>query len=277
MLKAKERKQFITPRGRARNVWPCSSVPFSPGLWTSARNIVCACIVTSVMSNSWQPRGLCSPPGSSVHGILQERILEWVALLSSRGSSWPRDWTHVSYVSCMGRRVSPLVPPGKPRTVVRTQSTFLKWMNDTLFGPLRGRCQDRAKITKCYQESWGRSPERLREWILIQVSVQVQGGTWVSTGLQGRQRQLGHQEVLPETSVIGLSVSAVEVQGWVWRCGSLASCGQRSPGVSLWLKLSLAGAEFSFQKKKKKMEVVALGLAGHFSPSVHLMSSCWRC
>ena len=99
----------------------------------------------------------------------------------------------------------------------------------------------------------------------------------MSTGLQGRQRQLGHQEVLPETSVIGLSVSAVEVQGWVWRCGSLASCGQRSPGVSLWLKLSLAGAEFSFQKKKKKMEVVALGLAGHFSPSVHLMSSCWRC
>ena len=98
----------------------------------------------------------------------------------------------------------------------------------------------------------------------------------MSTGLQGRQRQLGHQEVLPETSVIGLSVSAAEVLGWVWGRGSLASCGQRSPGASLWLKLSLARAEFSFQKKKK-MEVVALGLAGHFSPSVHLMSSCWRC
>ena len=33
----------------------------------------------------------CSPPGSSVHGILQARILEWVATLSCRGSSWPRD------------------------------------------------------------------------------------------------------------------------------------------------------------------------------------------
>ena len=56
------------------------------------------------------------------------------------------------------------------------------------------------------------------------------------------------------------------------------SCGQRSPGTSLWLKLSLAGAEFFFQKKKKKkMEVVALGLAGHFSPNMHLMSSCWSC
>ena len=34
----------------------------------------------------------CSPPGSSVHGILQARILEWVTMPSSRGSSWPRDW-----------------------------------------------------------------------------------------------------------------------------------------------------------------------------------------
>ena len=38
----------------------------------------------------------CSLSGSSVHGILQARILEWVAISSSRGSSWPRDWTWVS-------------------------------------------------------------------------------------------------------------------------------------------------------------------------------------
>ena len=35
----------------------------------------------------------CSPPGSSVHGIFQIRILKWVIMLSSRGSSWPRDQT----------------------------------------------------------------------------------------------------------------------------------------------------------------------------------------
>ena len=46
-----------------------------------------------------------SPPGSSVHGILQTRILEWVAVPSSGGSSWPRDRTHISCVSCTGRRV----------------------------------------------------------------------------------------------------------------------------------------------------------------------------
>ena len=38
-------------------------------------------------------------------GILQARILEWVALPSSRGSSWPSNWTCVSYVCCIGRRV----------------------------------------------------------------------------------------------------------------------------------------------------------------------------
>ena len=37
----------------------------------------------------------CSPPGSSVYGISQAKILEWVAISFSRGSSWPRDWTPV--------------------------------------------------------------------------------------------------------------------------------------------------------------------------------------
>ena len=41
----------------------------------------------------------CSPPGSSVHGILQPRILEWVAMPSSRGSSWLRDRTWVSWLA----------------------------------------------------------------------------------------------------------------------------------------------------------------------------------
>ena len=47
----------------------------------------------------------CSPPGSSVHGILPARILEWVAISFSRGSFWPRDWTLISCVSCIGRQI----------------------------------------------------------------------------------------------------------------------------------------------------------------------------
>ena len=47
----------------------------------------------------------CSPPGSSVRGILLARILQWVALPSSRRPSLPRDGTLTSYVSCIGRLV----------------------------------------------------------------------------------------------------------------------------------------------------------------------------
>ena len=47
----------------------------------------------------------CSPPGSCVHGLFQARILEQVSMPSYKGSSRPRDQTHVSYVSCIGRWV----------------------------------------------------------------------------------------------------------------------------------------------------------------------------
>ena len=52
----------------------------------------------------------CSPPVFSVRGSLQERIPEWLAMLSSRGSSQPRDRTRISYA------VYHECPPGKPRT-----------------------------------------------------------------------------------------------------------------------------------------------------------------
>ena len=55
-----------------------------------------------------------SPPGSSFHGILQVRILEWVAMPSSRGSSQPKAWTHVSCLLYWQAGSLPLMPPGKP-------------------------------------------------------------------------------------------------------------------------------------------------------------------
>ena len=47
----------------------------------------------------------CSPPDFSVRGILQTRILEWVAMPSSRGSSWPKGWRHGPCASCIGRQI----------------------------------------------------------------------------------------------------------------------------------------------------------------------------
>ena len=56
----------------------------------------------------------CNPPGPSDHEIFQARILERIAIFSSRGSSWSRDWTCISYVSCIGKQGSlPLELPGK--------------------------------------------------------------------------------------------------------------------------------------------------------------------
>ena len=61
----------------------------------------CPCSVAKLCPTPCGPMD-CSPPGSSVHGISQARVLEWVAISFSRCSSWHRDRTHVS---CIGRRI----------------------------------------------------------------------------------------------------------------------------------------------------------------------------
>ena len=75
------------------------------GKWGTA---VCVCVCVCAHTHAQLCPTLCDPmdcrlPGSSVHGVLQARTLEWVAISSSRGSSQPRDWTHVSCISCIGR------------------------------------------------------------------------------------------------------------------------------------------------------------------------------
>ena len=55
----------------------------------------------------------CSLPGSSVHGILQAKILEWVSMPSSRGSSPPRDRTTSLVSPALAGRFFTSVPPGK--------------------------------------------------------------------------------------------------------------------------------------------------------------------
>ena len=59
------------------------------------------CLVAQPCPTLCDPMG-CSTAGSSVHGISPTRILEWVAISFSRGSSWTRDWTQGL---CMGRRI----------------------------------------------------------------------------------------------------------------------------------------------------------------------------
>ena len=69
-----------------------------PGIATAAAKSLESCLTLCDLIDG-------SSPGSSVPGILQARTLEWVAMLSSRGSSLPMDRTPISYISCVGSRV----------------------------------------------------------------------------------------------------------------------------------------------------------------------------
>ena len=72
---------------------------FHPSDFSQSQND-CNVFRCSVVSESLRLHR-CSPPSSAVHGILQTRILEWVAISISRGSSQPRDQTLISCVSCI--------------------------------------------------------------------------------------------------------------------------------------------------------------------------------
>ena len=75
--------------------------PRTGSVWLWASPLVSLCMCVNLLQSCPALSGPidCSLPGFSVHGILQARILEWVAMPSSRRSSWPRDWTPVSSIA----------------------------------------------------------------------------------------------------------------------------------------------------------------------------------
>ena len=87
----------------------------------------------------------CSLPGSSVHGILQARILQWVAMPSSRGSSQPRDWTPVSCIA--SEFFYQQSPQGNPERVVDWQNQFsTKLIQTSLLTPRILLCDFTTKM-----------------------------------------------------------------------------------------------------------------------------------
>ena len=81
--------------------WPFHWGKLSYNCWIQ-KCLLYVCVSAQLYIAIWDPMdwGL---PSSSVHGVLQARILEWVAITYSRGSSRPRDQIHVSCISCTGR------------------------------------------------------------------------------------------------------------------------------------------------------------------------------
>ena len=105
-------------------------------LWANAADdlklkpiLICVCMSScSFLFETLCDPMNCSPPSSSVHGVFQTRIVGWVAIFYSKGSAQPRDQTHVSCMSCNGRRILYCCTTGKPQG----SSTILK-----ILGPLK--------------------------------------------------------------------------------------------------------------------------------------------
>ena len=85
---------FYQVSWQSRSYWFLCHLYFK---WVSTKSLQLGLTLCNSMDSS--------PPGSSVHGILQTRSPEWVAMSSCRGSSWPRGRTRVSYILCIGRQV----------------------------------------------------------------------------------------------------------------------------------------------------------------------------
>ena len=84
----------------------------------------------------------CSPPGSSFHGVFQARVLERIAISSSRGSSRPRDQIHLSCVSSL-----PAEPSGKPKSYHVVCGSVTKSCPTPAI-PLLGRYPDKTNLKR---------------------------------------------------------------------------------------------------------------------------------
>ena len=113
--------------------WPqskaCGILARWPGIKFTSSSVegvcvcVCVCVkVTQSFLTLCDPIN-CSPPGFSVHGILQARILEWVAMSSSKGSSQPRDRTQSPTLQVDSLQSE---PPGKPKNTRVGSLPFLQ-------------------------------------------------------------------------------------------------------------------------------------------------------
>ena len=104
---------FLVPEG---NYFGSRDIP------TLEHHLLCVYLVAPSCPAVCNPMDSSSPPGSSVPGISQTRILEWVAISFSRGSSQPRDQTRISSVSC--RWILYLLSPQGSWLSITTVKTF---------------------------------------------------------------------------------------------------------------------------------------------------------
>ena len=119
----------------------------------------------------------CSPPGFSVHGISQARILGWVAVSSSRGSSWPRNQTHLSCIFYIAGGIFHGEPPGKPPLQQQCESIFTETFRARFLSTIDILGQmvlwEKGRPVLCVTGCWVASLTSTHEMPLVNLSLQV--------------------------------------------------------------------------------------------------------
>ena len=157
----------------------------------------CVCSVAQLCLTRCNPKD-CSLPGSSVHGILQARILEWVAISSSRGSGRLRDRMHISCVSCISSSEIHGGPTTRefffPSSIIMEGHKLVRVENDNSAGKSRGGewviDEDFSWVLKDEQKFPG-------EWLAweeleMKIRVKIQEGS-TCTAKAGSRRELPEQ------------------------------------------------------------------------------------
>ena len=118
----------------------------------------------------------CSLPASSVNVILQARILEWVAMLSSRGSSLPRDWIWVSWVFCIAGGFFTTQPPGKQETDLLFFNSSVWCWGETQNNPVlvKGPLLYQSVVASPHWEEW----ESQGKLFSKEVETHLEMGNW---------------------------------------------------------------------------------------------------
>ena len=194
----------------------------------------------------------CSSPGSSVQGIFQARILEWVTMPSSRGSSQPRDRTHVPYVSCIWQVSSlSLVPAGKPGCCISSILLLYYggWGGDFLFSwsrlfpPTDNMCRNSLDPILFHLYLWQLF------YVCSEPGVQT-GVTRRALNIRGLARIMGRHQLYwgrgpgpPAATLVSLWISCVETTflcwasiTWLWLPLQPKHCCQMSSDHVIYLR-----------------------------------------
>ena len=107
----------------------------------------------------------CSQPGFSVHGIRQARVLEWVSIPFSRGSSWPRNWTRISCIA------------GRFFTIWATKPSIFSFLETFLEGQPQGPLSTEGCFLGLGHSTHSCVATRLR-WVCFQRPTINIHGTW---------------------------------------------------------------------------------------------------